>query len=60
MERYFGSRAQAEDDATTVRSVVTDWLKRDQTTNRKYGTAARTYGEERIMNREFCGLGNGA
>ena len=45
--------AQAEDDATTVRSVVTDWLKRDQTTNRKYGTAARTYGEvERIMNRE--------
>lgn len=44
---------QAEDDATTVRSVVTDWLKRDQTTNRKYGTAARTYGEvERIMNRE--------
>jgi integrase len=41
------------DDAGTMRKVVEDWLKRDQTTNRKHGTPARAYAEvERIMNRE--------
>jgi len=41
------------DDAGSVRKVVEDWLKRDQSTNRKYGTPARAYAEvERIMKRE--------
>ena len=40
-------------DTGSVRRVVEDWLKRDQTTNRKHGTPARAYAEvERIMNRE--------
>jgi hypothetical protein len=45
--------ASPADEARTVRNVVEDWLKRDQSTNRKFGTPARAYTEvERIMNRE--------
>jgi integrase len=36
-----------------MRNVVADWLRRDQTTNRKHGTPARAFPEvERIMNVE--------
>jgi integrase len=46
--------AAADDAATTVARVVTDWLEKDQKLNRKTRAPARAYGEvARIMRREI-------